>query len=157
MQLKQTKITQELYSQREKIQQIIEPFWYRYERYNLSFCLLIFYSINHNEELNKQHIHITDEITRLNKDLTCIIFESMNINTALSAIEKKLSNLTDLFQKENQVYYASVVCSAQSESAEELINKSFMIMEYAYEYEQQNQILDFGVLPSKIYRFTTSG
>jgi|GEM_PF-2297194 len=147
MDFKQNEIVDELHSQRENIQKFIEPFLSRWTRYSLPFCMVVFYSKDMSEEHCKQHIRKTDSYIKLEKNLACIALEGLDTNTAISILEQFFYIKENQYKNSNKEFYASLVCSSQDK--EELINKSFMILEYAFEYKRKNEILDFGILPSK--------
>ncbi len=152
MDFKQNEITEELHRQRENIQKSIEPFWYRLTRYNFPFCMVLFYNHYIDEEECRHELRKTDSYIKLDENIACIFLEALDISTAVTLLERILYTKENQYNNSSKEFYASLVCSSQVKEEEELINKSFMILEYAFEYKRRNEILDFGILPSSYGR-----
>ncbi|WP_345991409.1 hypothetical protein [Sulfurimonas sp. HSL-1716] len=150
MDIKYAEIYNVLSKERKSIEKLIEPFWYRFSRYKLQFCLLIIYAKNLDENYFNLHIRQTDEAVILDKNLICIVFESNNDRQMTEGIEKLLYNQDGDFHKSDNYYYSSMVCSSESEGLDaNIINRSFMILEYAFEYQKTNEVLNYSAIFTK--------
>lgn len=147
MDTKENEMYNILSKHRADIEELIEPFYYRYKRYKFNFCLFIIYSETLNDDCFYNHIRETDKCTMIDDNLACVAFESMNAMEATTIIEKLLYHEQNAFNKPKSHYYSSIVCS--SPDREDIINKSFMILEYAYEYKITNEVLNYDVIPAK--------
>ena len=150
MDIKYSEIYNVLSKERKSIEKLVEPFWYRFTRYKLQFCLLIIYAENLEKEYFNIHIRETDQVVILDKNLLCIVFEANNDKKVTDGIEKLLYNQDGEFHKSNNYYYSSMVCASESEGLEaNIINRSFMILEYAFEYQKTNEVLNYSAIFTK--------
>jgi hypothetical protein len=143
MMIHENKIIHKLQNIRHDLKKIIEPHWHRYERYQLKFCLILLYGTDICEHDCKRHIRKTDSFIKLDDEFACIIFESLDIDVAITLSEKIFYKMEREFELKNKEFYCSLICSSQVENDEELMTESFMILDYATEYHIKNEVLDF--------------
>ena len=143
MKIHENKIIHKLQQKRHEIKKFVEPHWHRYQRYQLKFCFILLYGIDVCEQDCKKHIRKTDSFLKLDNDLTCIIFEALDIDIAITLTEKIFYKMEREFKLNDKEFYCSLICSSQIENDEDLITESFMIIDYATEYKIKNEVLDF--------------
>lgn len=138
-----------LHDKRETLAHLIEPFWYRHKRYKLPFCLFIIYAKNIDDHYFLNNIRKTDQFIRLDTHLCAIGLEAIDLSQAITIIEKLLFKTEDAFGSMNARYVSSIVCESAGDDMEELINHSFMILEYAIENSLINEVLNLAALPTR--------
>ncbi|MBU0632744.1 hypothetical protein KKA17_08860 [bacterium] len=138
-----------LHDKRETLAHLIEPFWYRHKRYKLPFCLFIIYAKNIDDDYFLNHIRKTDQFIRLDSRLCAIGLEAIDLSQAITIVEKLLYKTEDALGTIDAKYFSSIVCESAGDEMEELINHSFMILEYAIEYSLANEVLNLAALPTR--------
>lgn len=137
-----------LATQRDTIKEMVEPYWYRCTRYGLEFCFVSIYADDLDEKYFTCNMRKTDGCAILDDKFAYLIIEASDDQIIPGVLEKLVYNKEAYFHQANNHYYGAVVCSSQCEGIEDnIVNKSFMILEYAYEYNLSNQILTVDSLP----------
>ncbi len=125
----------------EIIQDRIEAFLYRSERYDLNFSLAIGYCSN-DVDLSGfgQYIRSTDEFIILEKNICCIVLDCAPAGSGVKAATNMLSNFQHNYF--GKTLYSSVVCSEDHNNSTQLINQLFDVLSYSISHNMDNMVVD---------------
>ena len=136
------KIYDLLFNEKENILDFTKPNWYRWIRYEFPFSLLLIYSEKGFNKSCIPAIRETDSFAVFDNKIACIVLEAIDGMEALEFTDRVLEGIVSY--DHSNVYYASLTWSSQSKiSMEDIVEKNFMILEYAVEYERTNEVLNF--------------
>jgi len=123
------------------INEKIQDFSYRSERYNQKFSIAIGLC---NEDVSlssfSSYTRQTDEFIILEDNLCCIVLDCAPQGSGIKAATNMLSGFQHNYF--GKTLYSSVVCSSEHSSSTQMVHQLFDVLEYSIANNMDNMVVD---------------
>ncbi|PHR54174.1 MAG: hypothetical protein COA44_14095 [Arcobacter sp.] len=120
---------------------VCEDFFYKFNRYNFDFTIVLLYSNTPLDSMFLQnHIRKSDKLVNLQNNLFCLVLDMTSQEQGLKAIE----NLISLYEIKHfsQKLYISFANTQDYSDAQSIKSHLFSFLNYAVKENNYNQITD---------------
>ena len=125
------------------VEQLIHPYIYRFNRYDVESTLLFFYLSEENDVSDfASYTRVTDSFVMLEKYFYCIVYEGTDIERGIKAVH----NIVNRYKREyrDSKFYMNIISIRKRKHREDLVAYLFDSLEQTVQKQKSNTVITAG-------------